>query len=75
MEVMELPGSSSLNLAIYYILLLTIYQLCDFKILMVKNLLFVCPIDSSFSVGGSFLCPVHSWTSGEDLAGDILRHR
>ncbi|XP_076608369.1 unconventional myosin-XV [Chaetodon auriga] len=25
--------------------------------------------------GGSFLCPVHSWTSGEDLAGDILRHR
>lgn len=27
------------------------------------------------SVGGSFLCPVHSWTSGEDLAGDILRHR
>ncbi|XP_037648825.1 unconventional myosin-XV isoform X6 [Sebastes umbrosus] len=27
------------------------------------------------SDGGSFLCPVHSWTSGEDLAGDILRHR
>lgn len=26
-------------------------------------------------VGGSFLCPVHSWTNGEDLAGDILRHR
>ncbi|KAM8723613.1 unconventional myosin-XV [Acanthopagrus schlegelii] len=25
--------------------------------------------------GGSFLCPVHSWTSGEDLAGNILRHR
>ncbi|XP_075879690.1 unconventional myosin-XV [Nelusetta ayraudi] len=25
--------------------------------------------------GGSFLCPVHSWTNGEDLAGDILRHR
>ncbi|XP_029914219.1 unconventional myosin-XV [Myripristis murdjan] len=25
--------------------------------------------------GASFLCPVHSWTSGEDLAGDILRHR
>ncbi|XP_028454926.1 unconventional myosin-XV [Perca flavescens] len=25
--------------------------------------------------GGSFLCPAHSWTSGEDLAGDILRHR
>ncbi|KAM9844223.1 unconventional myosin-XV [Aulostomus maculatus] len=25
--------------------------------------------------GGSFLCPVHSWTSGEDLAGDILHHR
>ncbi|TKS91706.1 Unconventional myosin-XV [Collichthys lucidus] len=24
--------------------------------------------------GGAFLCPVHSWTSGEDLAGDILRH-
>ncbi|KAA8584875.1 hypothetical protein FQN60_003569, partial [Etheostoma spectabile] len=25
--------------------------------------------------GRSFLCPVHSWTSGEDLAGHILRHR
>ncbi|KAM6966388.1 LOW QUALITY PROTEIN: unconventional myosin-XV [Tautogolabrus adspersus] len=25
--------------------------------------------------GGSFLCPVHSWTSGEDLAGNVLRHR
>uniref|UniRef100_A0A3Q3RQT3 Myosin XVA n=1 Tax=Mastacembelus armatus TaxID=205130 RepID=A0A3Q3RQT3_9TELE len=25
--------------------------------------------------GRSFLCPVHSWTSGEDLAGRILRHR
>ncbi|XP_028311141.1 unconventional myosin-XV isoform X2 [Gouania willdenowi] len=25
--------------------------------------------------GGSFLCPVHSWTNGEDLAGDVLRHR
>ncbi|XP_024920291.1 unconventional myosin-XV, partial [Cynoglossus semilaevis] len=25
--------------------------------------------------GRSFLCPVHSWTSGEDLAVDILRHR
>ncbi|XP_034449270.1 unconventional myosin-XV isoform X4 [Hippoglossus hippoglossus] len=25
--------------------------------------------------GGSFLCPVHSWTRGESLAGDILRHR
>ncbi|XP_069005770.1 unconventional myosin-XV [Embiotoca jacksoni] len=25
--------------------------------------------------GESFLCPVHSWTSGEDLSGDILRHR
>ncbi|KAK7939845.1 hypothetical protein WMY93_003171 [Mugilogobius chulae] len=25
--------------------------------------------------GGSFLCPVNSWTCGEDLAGDILRHR
>ncbi|XP_022539080.2 unconventional myosin-XV isoform X1 [Astyanax mexicanus] len=25
--------------------------------------------------GASFLCPVHSWTSGEDLAGDILQHR
>ncbi|XP_066511963.1 unconventional myosin-XV [Hoplias malabaricus] len=25
--------------------------------------------------GVSFLCPVHSWTSGEDLAGDILQHR
>ncbi|XP_030634878.1 unconventional myosin-XV [Chanos chanos] len=25
--------------------------------------------------GVSFLCPLHSWTSGEDLAGDILQHR
>ncbi|XP_061605715.1 unconventional myosin-XV isoform X2 [Phyllopteryx taeniolatus] len=25
--------------------------------------------------GESFLCPVHSWTSGEDISGDILRHR
>ncbi|KAM6957849.1 unconventional myosin-XV [Aplochiton taeniatus] len=25
--------------------------------------------------GESFLCPVHSWTSGEDLAGLILQHR
>ncbi|KAG7460008.1 hypothetical protein MATL_G00216600 [Megalops atlanticus] len=25
--------------------------------------------------GASFLCPLHSWTSGEDLAGDILQHR
>nr|XP_057906331.1 unconventional myosin-XV isoform X2 [Doryrhamphus excisus] len=25
--------------------------------------------------GVSFLCPVHSWTSGEDLGGDVLRHR
>ncbi|TSK31311.1 Unconventional myosin-XV [Bagarius yarrelli] len=25
--------------------------------------------------GTSFLCPVNSWTSGEDLAGDILQHR
>ncbi|KAJ7992012.1 hypothetical protein DPEC_G00274170 [Dallia pectoralis] len=24
--------------------------------------------------GKSFLCPVHSWTSGEDLAGDVLRY-
>ncbi|XP_055047421.2 unconventional myosin-XV [Misgurnus anguillicaudatus] len=25
--------------------------------------------------GTSFLCPVHSWTSGEELAADILQHR
>ncbi|KAG7316984.1 hypothetical protein KOW79_019282 [Hemibagrus wyckioides] len=25
--------------------------------------------------GSSFLCPVNSWTTGEDLAGDILQHR
>ncbi|ROI62435.1 Unconventional myosin-XV [Anabarilius grahami] len=25
--------------------------------------------------GFSFLCPVHSWTNGEGLAGDILQHR
>ncbi|XP_035390988.1 unconventional myosin-XV [Electrophorus electricus] len=27
------------------------------------------------SDGVSFLCPVHSWTTGEDLACDILQHR
>ncbi|XP_072514080.1 unconventional myosin-XV [Salminus brasiliensis] len=25
--------------------------------------------------GVSFLCPLHSWTNGEDLAGDVLQHR
>ncbi|XP_069501807.1 unconventional myosin-XV isoform X2 [Ambystoma mexicanum] len=25
--------------------------------------------------GGNFSCPIHSWTSGEELAGDVLRHR
>ncbi|XP_062304936.1 LOW QUALITY PROTEIN: unconventional myosin-XV [Osmerus eperlanus] len=25
--------------------------------------------------GGSFLCPLNSWTTGEDLAQDILQHR
>ncbi|XP_023677819.2 unconventional myosin-XV isoform X2 [Paramormyrops kingsleyae] len=25
--------------------------------------------------GSSFLCPLHCWTSGEDLAGTILQHR
>ncbi|XP_069068400.1 unconventional myosin-XV [Pleurodeles waltl] len=25
--------------------------------------------------GGHFSCPIHSWTSGEDIAGDVLRHR
>nr|XP_023670818.1 unconventional myosin-XV-like [Paramormyrops kingsleyae] len=25
--------------------------------------------------GASFLCPLHSWTNGEELAGDVLRHR
>ncbi|XP_029102796.1 unconventional myosin-XV-like [Scleropages formosus] len=25
--------------------------------------------------GASFLCPLHSWTSGEELARDILQHR
>ncbi|TRY64413.1 hypothetical protein DNTS_017109, partial [Danionella cerebrum] len=25
--------------------------------------------------GVSFLCPVHSWTNGEGLAGDVLQHR
>ncbi|XP_076004168.1 unconventional myosin-XV [Genypterus blacodes] len=25
--------------------------------------------------GVSFLCPLHSWTTGEDLATDILQHR
>lgn len=23
----------------------------------------------------SFLCPVHSWTTGEEMAKDILQHR
>ncbi|XP_040214368.1 unconventional myosin-XV [Rana temporaria] len=25
--------------------------------------------------GTSILCPIHSWTDGEELAGDVLRHR
>ncbi|KAM9305752.1 LOW QUALITY PROTEIN: unconventional myosin-XV [Gastrophryne carolinensis] len=25
--------------------------------------------------GSKILCPIHSWTDGEELAGDILRHR
>ncbi|KTF89104.1 hypothetical protein cypCar_00017469 [Cyprinus carpio] len=25
--------------------------------------------------GVSFLCPVHSWTNGEGLSGDVLQHR
>ncbi|KAL7846059.1 hypothetical protein AOLI_G00242510 [Acnodon oligacanthus] len=25
--------------------------------------------------GVSFLCPVHSWTSGEEVAGNVLQHR
>ncbi|XP_073722285.1 unconventional myosin-XV [Misgurnus anguillicaudatus] len=25
--------------------------------------------------GVSLLCPVHSWTSGENIAGDVLQHR
>ncbi|KAG9343032.1 hypothetical protein JZ751_015250 [Albula glossodonta] len=25
--------------------------------------------------GASFLCPLHSWTTGEDLAGEVLQHR
>lgn len=25
--------------------------------------------------GVSFLCPVHSWTTGEEMAKDILQHR
>ncbi|XP_057186832.1 unconventional myosin-XV-like [Triplophysa rosa] len=25
--------------------------------------------------GVSFLCPVHSWTNGENIAGDVLQHR
>ncbi|KAG8549835.1 hypothetical protein GDO81_019630 [Engystomops pustulosus] len=25
--------------------------------------------------GAKMLCPIHSWTDGEELAGDVLRHR
>ncbi|XP_066833790.1 unconventional myosin-XV [Anser cygnoides] len=25
--------------------------------------------------GDTFSCPVHSWSTGEDLAGDVLKHR
>lgn len=25
--------------------------------------------------GDQFSCPVHSWSTGEEVAGDILRHR
>lgn len=27
------------------------------------------------SPGDTFSCPVHSWSTGEDLAGDVLKHR
>ncbi|CAM5087940.1 unnamed protein product [Natator depressus] len=25
--------------------------------------------------GGHFSCPIHSWSTGEELAGDVLKHR
>ncbi|PKU30971.1 unconventional myosin-xv [Limosa lapponica baueri] len=27
------------------------------------------------SPGDQFSCPIHSWSTGEDLAGDVLKHR
>lgn len=55
------------------VLCLVIEQLICIKVASSKgknrDLLFL------FASGASFLCPVHSWTSGEDLGGDILRHR
>ena len=35
-----------------------------------RVLLTACP-----SPGDQFCCPVHSWSTGEDLAGDVLKHR
>lgn len=31
--------------------------------------------DPHLSPGDQFSCPVHSWSTGEDLAGDVLKHR
>ncbi|XP_021103173.1 unconventional myosin-XV [Heterocephalus glaber] len=32
-------------------------------------------LDVSCFNGDQFSCPVHSWSTGEEMAGDILRHR
>ncbi|KAK4813380.1 hypothetical protein QYF61_004717 [Mycteria americana] len=33
------------------------------------------PLTARPSPGDLFSCPVHSWSTGEDLAGDVLKHR
>ncbi|XP_075020981.1 unconventional myosin-XV [Calonectris borealis] len=32
-------------------------------------------LDLHCFTGDQFSCPVHSWSTGEDLAGDVLKHR
>lgn len=33
------------------------------------------PLTAHPSPGDQFSCPIHSWSTGEDLAGDVLKHR
>ncbi len=44
---------------------------CDFCISEAFFILTVCLSTSAVS----FLCPLHSWTTGEEMAKDILQHR
>lgn len=33
------------------------------------------PLTAAHSPGDQFSCPIHSWSTGEDLAGDVLKYR